>query len=369
MGEGETIVRDKQGRPNQRLAVLALTLLTLAACGKKEAKPASEPQASQTVTVQSAAIVSLPRRVTASGNIAAWNEVVVGAEIGGLRAEQVLVDEGQWVRQGQPLVVMNTDLLQAQMRQQDANVAAARATLAQLDAALARARELNARGYLSRAGLDAAVANQATAAAQVAAAEAGAAEMRTRVGQATVRAPVAGLITARTVVKGQIIGAGAELFRLVRDGRLELNAEIPESQLTQIRAGMPALITSDQLGQATGTVRIVTPRVDTQSRVGVARISLSAAGGFRPGMFARGEINVGEQPAVTVPSMAVVYRDNKPGVFVLGDKAVVHFRPIMVGSRTRDAVEAAQGLSAGDRIIVQGAGFLADGDHVRVVTR
>ena len=357
-------------RPVWRTALLAAAVLALAACGKKAEKAAPGPApASQTVTVQAATMVTAPRRVTASGNIVAWNEVVVGAETGGLTAVQVLVDEAAWVRQGQPLVVMNTDLLRAQLRQQEASVAAARATVAQMDAALGRARELNSRGYLSKAGLDTATANQATAAAQLAAAEAGLGEMRTRVGQATVRAPVSGYISSRSVVKGQIVGAGTELFRLVRDGRLELSAEVPETQLSLVRPGMPAIVSSDQLGQVRGVVRVVTPRVDTQSRVGLARISLSTAGGFRPGMFAKGEINVGEQPAVTVPAIAVVYRDNKPGVFVLGAQSVVRFRAIVIGSRGKDTVEVSEGLNAGERIVVQGAGFLADGDRVRVVAR
>lgn len=337
----------------------------LASCGGKDKEPAA-PKATQTVSVQPAAVNSLPRRVSASGNIAAWNEVVVGAETGGLTAVQVLVDEGAWVRQGQPLIRMNDDLLRAQIRQQEANVAAARATLAQMEAALGRARELNARGYLAKAGLDTAVANQGTAAAQLQAAQAGLAETNTRLGQATVRAPVAGLVSSRTVVQGQIVGAGTELFRIVRDGRLELNAEVPETVLSQVRAGMPATIGSDQMGQVTGVVRIVTPQVNAQSRVGLARIALSTAGGFRPGMFARGDINVGDQPAVTVPQSAVIYRDNKPGVFVADDKSVVHFRPIVIGSRTKDAVEVSQGVSAGQRVVVSGAGFLADGDLVRI---
>lgn len=360
------------GRSGGRLAVLALATLMLVGCGgddKDKKAGATAPAPSQTVTAQPVTVANLPRRVSASGNIAAWNEVVVGAETGGLTAVQVLVDEGDWVRQGQPLIRMNDDLLRAQIRQQEANVAAARATVAQMDSALGRARELNQRGYLAKAGLDTAVANQGTAAAQLQAAQAGLAETSTRLGQATVRAPVAGLISSRTVVKGQIVGAGTELFRLVRDGRLELNAEVPETQLAQVRPGMPAIISSDQLGEVSGVVRIVTPQVNAQSRVGLARISLSTAGGFRPGMFAKGAINVGDQPAIIVPSVAVVYRDNKPGVFVLGAQSVVRFRAIVIGSRTKDSVEASEGLKAGERIVVQGAGFLSDGDHVRVVAK
>lgn len=360
-------MRGIQGRLGRRLAVLALASLTLAACGGKDEKAkTAAPGASQTVSVQPATVTNLPRRVSASGDIAAWNEVVVGAETGGLTAVQVLVDEGAWVRQGQPLVKMNDDLLRAQIRQQEANVAAARATLAQMEAALGRARELHARGYLAKAGLDTAVANQGTAAAQLQAAQAGLGETQTRLGQTTVRAPVAGLVSSRSVVKGQIVGAGAELFRIVRDGRLELNAEVPETQLALVRAGMPAVIASDQLGEVSGSVRIVTPQVNAATRVGLARVALSSAGGFRPGMFARATINVGEQPAVTVPQGAVIYRDNKPGVFVLEGQDIARFKPIVIGSRAGAALEVSQGVTAGQRVVVQGAGFLADGDRVRV---
>ena len=357
-----------QGRLARRLAVLAVASIMLTACSKASEKPTG-PQASQTVTVQSVGVTDLPRRVTASGDIVAWNEVVVGAETGGVTAVRVLVDEGAWVRQGQPMLQMNDDLLRAQLRQQEANVAAARATVAQVTAALSRARELKDRGYLSQAGLDNAVASQATAAAQLSAAEAGLSEVRTRLSQATVRAPVAGLVASRNVVQGQIVAPGTELFRIVRDGRLELNAEVPETQLAQLRPGMPATVASDQLGEVSGAVRIITSQVDRQSRVGVARIALSTAGGFRPGMFARGVINVGDQPAVTVPAVAVVYRDNKSGVFVLGAQAVVRFRPIVIGSRIKDTIEVESGLKVGEQIVAKGAGFLADGDHVRVVAK
>src|SRR5690606_5302063 len=110
--------------------------------------------------------------------------------------------------------------------------------------------------------------------------------------------------------RGQIVSTGGELVRMVRDGRLELDARVPESDLATIRPGQSATVSSDQVGQASGTVRIVTPEVDPQSRLGLARIALSGASGFRPGMFARAEIAVGAQPAVVVPTPAVLYREN-----------------------------------------------------------
>ncbi|MGZ9099822.1 MAG: efflux RND transporter periplasmic adaptor subunit, partial [Brevundimonas sp.] len=219
-------------------------------------------------------------------------------------------------------------------------------------------------GFLSQAALDTALANQRASSANVAAAQASLSETRTRLAQATIRAPVAGLVISRSVTRGQIVGAGTELFRIVRDGRLELDAQVPETDLALVRAGQTAVISSDQVGETIGTVRIVTPEVNAENRLGVARITLSG-GGFRPGMFARARIQVGAQPAVTVPTASVLYRENRAGVFVMGAENRVRFQPVTVLSRTTDT-SAVSGLQAGVRVVVAGAGFLGDGDRVTV---
>jgi RND family efflux transporter MFP subunit len=277
----------------------------------------------------------------------------------------VNAEEGQTVRQGQVLVAMNDTMLRAQARQQEASVASARATLAEAQSALDRSRELQAKGYLAASALDTATMRQQTAAAQVASAEAARGETLARLGQAVVRAPVSGLISRRSVTKGQIISPGTELFRIVRDGRLELDAEIPESDLAALRAGMPATVTSDQVGQTTGSIRIVTSEVNTQTRVGLARISLAPGSGFRSGMFARAQIAAGAQPAPTIPTAAILYRQNQPGVFVVDAKNHAQFRRIDILARNADRT-AAGGLNPGERVVVEGAGFLGDGDAVRV---
>lgn len=343
----------------------AACVMGLAGCGGKP-KTAAAPPPSQTVTVAVAGTQTLPRQIAVSGDIAAWQEAPVGAETGGLTVVELYADEGQYVRQGQLLLKMDDTLLRAQLRQASAGVASAKATLAQASADLARAEELRQRGYLAQAGLDQKKAAQGNAQAAVAQAEAAEAEAKARLDQSSLRAPVSGLISARKVVKGQIVAAGTELFRIVRDGRLELNAALPEDQLHIVRAGMPASITADGLGQTGGTVRIVPPQVDAKTRLGVARIALTSAGPFRPGMFARGTIQVGLQPAVTVPQASVVYRDSKPGVFVIDNAGVAHFRSVTTGVRSGDFIEIAQGLNAGERVALSGAGFLSDGDHVRV---
>jgi len=354
------------------LAVAAMMALglTLAACGggddakKAEAASKTGGGSSQTVSVAVASLQNLPRTVTASGTVSAWEEVPVGAETGGLTATAVYVDEGAWVRQGQPLVQLNDALLRAQLRQQQAAVQTAEANAARDQAALGRAQELKERGFLSQAALDTALANQRSSAANVAAAQASLSETRTRLAQATIRAPVAGQVIRRSVTRGQIVGAGTELFRIVRDGRLELDAQVPETELGLVRAGQTATVSSDEVGEAAGRVRIVTSEVDAESRLGTARISLTG-GNFRPGMFARARIQVAPSRWVTVPTASVLYRENRAGVFVMGTDNRVRFQAVTVLSRTDDQT-AVEGLTAGARVVVAGAGFLGDGDRVAV---
>ncbi|KIC59715.1 RND transporter [Brevundimonas nasdae] len=355
-------------RPTLLAGAAVLAVLLLAGCGGGEDKKADGKEAAgarQTVTAATVSQINLARTVSASGSVSAWEEVPVAAETGGLTAVAVYVDEGSYVRQGQPLVQMNDVLLRAQLRQQQAQVQLAEANVARDNAALDRAQQLKERGFLSQASLDTALANQRSSNANLAAARAALSQTQTQLSQATIRAPVGGLIISRSVTKGQIIAAGTELFRMVRDGRLELDAQVPETELALVRAGQSATITSSEAGQTTGSVRIVTPEVNSQTRLGLARISLAPGAQLRPGMFARAEIAVGDQPALVVPASAVVYREAKAGVYVVGQGDVVRFVPVTTGVRSGDRV-AVTGVQAGQRVVVQGAGFLGEGDHVTV---
>lgn len=351
------------------LLLAAAAALTLSACGggndksKGGDKPAGASR--QTVTAATAISVALPRVIVASGTVSAWEEVPVGAETGGLTAVGVYVDEGSYVRQGQVLVKLNDALLQAQLRQQQAAVQTAEANAARDDAALARAQELKQRGFLSQASLDNALADQRASQANLASARASLSETRTRLAQSEIKAPVSGLIISRSVTKGQIVAAGTELFRMVRDGRLELDAQVPETELPALRAGQTATITSNEGVATSGTIRIVTPEVDAQTRLGLARIALSPGSGLKPGMFARAAIDAGAQPTTVVPTGAVLYRENKAGVYVLNADNSAHFRPVTVLSR-RDDQTSVSGVEPGLRVVVQGAGFLSEGDKVTV---
>lgn len=348
-------------------AILGLAVLGACSGHTDDDKTATEPVAGQTVTAVAVTRVDLARTLTVSGTISAWEEVPVGAETGGLVATAVYVDEGSYVRQGQVMVKLNDDVLRAQLAQQDAAVKSAEALVAQQNAALERARELRERGYLSQAALDTAQANQRTAAAQLDAARAGRSETATRLGQTSIRAPVSGRVISRSVTRGQIVQPGMELFRVVRDGRLELDAQVPESDLALVRAGQTAVVTADRSdGPIGGRVRIVTPEVDPRSRLGVARIALPGEGDLRTGMFARAEIALGQLPALVIPSEAVIYREGQAGVYVVGDTSTVRFVQVRTGVREGPNVAIESGLTEGQRVVVKGAGFLGDGDRVTV---
>lgn len=352
-------------RSSQFACAASLAAVALVACGKKaEAPKASAP--ALTVTATPVAMTRLNRAVDASGTVSAWEEVPVGAETGGLIAKAVNVDEGAYVRQGQVLVLLNDDLLQAELRQQDASLASAQARLAQQTASLNRSRELEAKGFLSQAALDTSLADHSAAVANVQSAQAARASAVERLKRATIVAPVSGVITSRSVVKGQIVSAGSELFRLVRDGQLEVDAQIPETELALVRPGMSAQVMAEEVGAVTGTVRIITPQVDAKTRLGLARVTLPAGSGFRPGMFARASIKVDAAPTPVVSQSSVVYRSGKAGVFIADAENRARFRPVQPGQRVGNQVAILSGLEANDRVIVKGAGFLNDGDRVTI---
>lgn len=352
------------------LAAAAVSLLALDGCKKPAASgPAPAAKPALTVTVATVENVPLARKIDASGSVAAWQQVPVASETGGLEVTAVLVDEGSRVRQGQALIQLDDRVLRAQVRQAQASVASTRAVLAQNEAALRRAQELHGKGYLSQSALDKATADARTAEAQVQTAQAGLGEAQAKLSQASVRAPVAGLITARSVVKGQVISVGTELFRLVREGQLEMNAQVPQSDLPLVRAGQAATVTSEEGATVIGRVRLVTPQVDPQTRLGLARITLPQGSPFKSGNYARATIDVGVVPALVAPQNAVVFREGKPGLYVLNAAGRVHFHAITTGTRSGDLVEVTSGGEAGSRVAVGGAGFLGENDLVRVAGR
>jgi RND family efflux transporter MFP subunit len=347
-------------------AILLVAATTLVGCGPKAAKDAAPPP-SMTVTVASVSSRDIRREIVASGSVAAWQEMSLGVELSGVRVDQVLVEVGSRVTAGQTLLRLDRRTLEVQARQSEASLAQAQASLDLARSSAARGETLLAQKLISTANFDELRATLSRAVAQVASAEAERDAARLRLGFATLRAPDAGVISARSVQPGQIVAVGSELLRLIRRGRLEWRAEISESDIGRTRAGDVVELTGPDGAKVPGTIRAISPAVDPKSRTALIYADLPKPGSLRAGMFAEGRLVIGTASVSVVPREAVVFRDGFPYVFIVGSDSRVVQRRIVAGTSFADAVEIRSGLAASERIAVRGAGFLSDGDVVRVV--
>ncbi len=329
------------------------------------AKAAAKPALTVTVTqAQRADIVSA---ISANGNIAAWQEAIVGAEGNGLRLAEVRVNVGDVVQRGQVLATFVADLPNADLAQSRASVAEAEATLAEAGANAQRARELQASGALSAQQINQYLTAERTAQARLDALRAAAKVQQLRLAQTQVLAPDSGVISARSATVGAVVQPGMEMFRLIRQGRLEWRAEVAASELAQIKPGMVVKVTAAGGGAVAGKVRMVAPTVDATTRNGLVYVDLPMPGTAKAGMFARGEFALGSASALTLPQSAVLLRDGFSYVFKLGADSKVAQAKVTVGRRVGERIEITGGLEPGAKVVTSGAGFLADGDVVRVV--
>lgn len=349
---------------------LALGAADLAA---QPASPSTPPPASAarpvlTVQVTAPIAASLERTVKANGSLAAWQEAVIGAEAQGLQISEVRVNVGDAVQRGQVLAVLQAGTLRAELAQAEAGLAEAGATAAEAAAQAERARSLQQQGFFSAAQLSQALSAEAAAAARLQSARALVQLQQQRLAQTEVRAPDAGLVSARQATVGAVVAPGAELFRLIRQGRLEWRAEVTATELGEIRPGAAVRLTAASGQALTGRVRMVGPTVDPQTRQALVYVDLSGpVGSARAGMFAQGEIVLGNGNALTVPQSAVVVRDGFSHVFSVGpDQRVVQHK-IRTGRLQGGQVEVLSGLSPGLKVVASGGAFLNHGDAVRVV--
>ncbi|WP_372619244.1 efflux RND transporter periplasmic adaptor subunit [Falsiroseomonas sp.] len=328
------------------------------------AAPLAAPPPALTVTVAEARPALLARRITGDGSVVAWEELVIGAEAGGLRVAEVPVQEGEAVREGQLLVRLEDALLTAQRDQAEAAIAEAEAALRIARQDLARAVELTRTQSVPRQTLEQREAAEAQAEARLASARARRDEAVARLAQARILAPTDGIVSRRTALPGAVTQPGQEMMRLIRDGRVELDARVPELELAALRPGQRVrVIHGERVIEA--EVRAIAPTVSPETRLGTVHVALPPDSGLRPGMFARAEIIPDPTPRLTVPQSALLFREGSPAVLVVEDERVV-LRQVQTGVRRDGVVEIADGLEAGERVVVSGAGFLRDGDRVRV---
>jgi RND family efflux transporter MFP subunit len=359
------------------LVVIAIVLVAAGAyalfssSGDKTADPATAaPKAALTVTAAQPEQTRLPIKLSANGNIVAWQEAIIGSEANGLRLTQVLVNVGDTVRAGQVLARFSGDSVLADVAQARASLVEAQATAADAAANAARARTLQDSGALSTQQINQYNTSEQTAKARVAAAQAVLDAQQVRGNNTQVLAPDSGVISARNATVGSVVGSGTELFRLIRGGRLEWRAEVTSTELGRISTGTSATVLAASGAELKGRVRMIAPTVDPQTRSALVYVdlpsSLGKASPAKAGMFARGEFDLGSSPALTVPQPAVVVRDGFNYLFRLGEDNRVTQIKVQTGRLAGERVEIISGLPADARIVVNGAGFLNDGDLVRV---
>jgi len=318
-----------------------------------------------TVTVEEVAARGIATPVVATGTVIPWEELPVSAETAGLALTEVLVDEGDAVTAGQVLARLNDRELQARMERERAAIAEARATLEAAEAEHRRGHQLLQRNAISEQAVEQRATAVRTAEARLAVAEAGLALLDAQLSQTRILAPADGYVSRRTAVLGQVVQPGAELFSIVRDGRLEVAAQVPEGELPDVLPGQAVRVAGAGSRTVEAEVRFVSPVVDPRTRLGTVRIALPPDAGLRPGMFARVEIAIDRAPVLAVPQEALVWRRDGTAVFVV-ENGTAALRPVGTGRRQEGWVEITEGLAAGEHVAVAGAGFLKDGDRVRV---
>ncbi|MEO7254209.1 MAG: efflux RND transporter periplasmic adaptor subunit [Casimicrobium sp.] len=369
----------------KQLIIAAVSTLAIAAIGitsvraddaksdaKIDAKAEAEKQGgaaakpSLTVTTTQATQTDWPVKLSANGNIAPWQEAIIGAESNGLRLSEVSANVGDFVKRGQTLAQFSPDTVRADLAQQAAAVAEAEAALAEAEANAARARTLQDSGAMSTQQINQYVTAAKTAAARLQSATAARDGGQLRVNFTRVVAPDDGVISSRLATVGAVVGTGQELFRLIRKNRLEWRAEVTAAELAKVAAGQPVVITTPTGAVVNGKVRVVAPTVDTATRNAIVYVDLASSTAAKAGMFASGDFSVGTTSALSLPQHAVVLRDGMTYVYqLLADNKVSQLK-VQTGRRLNDRVEIVSGLKGSETVVVSGAAFLAQGDTVRV---
>ena len=365
------------------LPLLALPVLAYLALGGHASTHASEEAAaavssetgssvqpaSLTVTTDTVRSGDVAGEVLATGLVAAHREVVLGAEASGLRLTDVLVKQGDHVSAGQVVARLDDALLKAQIAEQDAAIESAEATLASAEATNQRGQQLAKTGALSKETADDRATTVATSRAALAKAQAARQTLEVQLARTEIHAPFAGIVSSRPAVPGGIVQQGGEILRIQEDGALEARVDVPEQSLAQIAVGAAATVTGPDKTEVAAKVASIDETVDSTTHLGTVVISLPGGTALKAGMFVSAAIATRGSDALTVAQSALTWKDGKTAVFVVGKDDTVSLTPVETGVRSHDRVAVSGDIQAGDKVVASGAGFLDDGNRVRVVTQ
>lgn len=333
---------------------------------------AQAAKAALSVEVTRPAIVQWPMTLVLNGSIYPWQEALVSSEISGLRIQQILADVGTQVSKGQLLVMLADETVKADLLKQLATVDRDKAALAEAKSNADRAREIKDSGALSAQKINEYLIAEQTARANLALSEAELENQKIRLRQTKVVAPDDGVISSRGANLGNVVSSGAELFRLVRQGRIEWRGEVNADQQTALRAGQSVRLTLAGGHTVTGKVRLISPTVDNNTRNALVYVDIPKDSA-KPGMYVQGQVDIGQQQGIAVPLSAVTYRDGFAYVFELaaadaqGLRKVIQ-RKVQTGRTRGEQIELLGGIRAETELVLSGGAFLNDGDTVKVVT-
>jgi HlyD family secretion protein len=331
--------------------------------------------------------------IVVTGTIVPRDEILVAPEVEGVRVLELAVDEGDTVKAGQVLARLSHETLDAQLAQNDANMARAKASIAQARSNIVqsearvvearnnfdRAKPLKQSGYLSASTYDTRESASKTADAQLVSSrdglklseaelaqyEAARRELAWKRSNTDVKSPADGLVSRRSArVGGLAAGAGDAMFRIIARGEIELDAEVPESQMAKLLAGQSAKVSVAGVDPAAAKVRMVSTEIDKASRLGKVRVFLGSNRLFRIGSFGRAVIETAKASGLAVPVSAVVFSGNTAVVQVVVDNKVSS-RAIKTGLNSEGLVEVREGLKLGDIVVARAGTFLRDGDMIR----
>jgi len=352
--------------PRSRLPMLFLVFVfaaggaALVILGTRDNSPSSPQEegiSALTVTEIRPRQAEWPVTLAASGAIVPWQEASISTQVGGYQLIDVLVNVGDPVEKGQVLARINPALLEAE---EDRLVA----VYEQSKADRARAEKLKVTGAISSQTALEIVTRARTAAADLA-------FKQLQLNYTEVRAPDDGTISARTATLGSVVASGEELFRLIRQDRLEWRGQLTAEQLARTGVGQEVSLDLPDGRTASAVVRQMSPSFNEETRLATVYADIAPASSARAGMYAAGSIKLGHSYALVVPSESVVIRDGRSHVFTLLDNkplSRVSLQRVEIGRRRGNEIEVAKGLRGDERIVVKGAGFLNDRDVVRIVS-
>jgi len=356
-------------------AAAFLALVALSGCGDKDdnakdkasaqAGPAATPRAVKTALVDNRVIEG---GLTTPGILISREEAAVSAEVSGYRVARVLADMGSFVKAGQPLVELDDTLIRSQIDQATALAAQAEVQARQAAAQATRVDGLDRTGALAQEQIEQRRFAAETSRAQAAAQAASLKDLQTRASKMVVRAPVSGIVLERTVRPGDLSGAGGQpMFRIARDAQIELEAQVPESALPGIRPGSAALVILPDAQRIPGTVRLIGPAVDANTKLGKVRISLPVRPGIRPGGYGQAMFTGSAQSVLAVPETSLRYDADGVSVMVVDATNKVRKVKAVTGRRGGGYVELLSGPLVGNRILLGSSSFVLEGDVVKPV--